>query len=88
MVHFFSAESIQRIPIGIIHYDYSKLSERLEYSLSANPVLDLKLHCSDFSECERGIMRSEIQAFIVIPYQFEKRVLRYETPVEIGRAHV
>ena len=42
MVHFFSAESIQRIPIGIIHYDYSKLSERLEYSLSANPVLELK----------------------------------------------
>lgn len=81
MVHFFSAESIQRIPIGIIHYDYSKLSERLEYSLSANPVLDLKLHCSDFSECERGIRRGEIQAFIVIPYQFEKRVLRYETPV-------
>lgn len=81
MVDVFSAEILQHIPIGIIKQDRSQLADELEEGMRANPVLDVAMECGDFSECEHAIVRGELQAFLVLPYDLERRTLRFEKPV-------
>ena len=81
MVDLFSAEIIQHVPIGIVKQDRSQLSDELEMALRADPVLHVALECEDRSECEHAVVRGELQAFIVLPYDMERRALRLETPV-------
>ena len=81
MVDVFSAEILQHIPVGIIKQDRSQLADELEEGLRANPVVDVVLECHDFSECEHAIVKGELQAFVVLPYDLERRALRLETPV-------
>lgn len=81
MVDVFSAEILQHIPIGIIKQDRSQLADEIEEGLRANPVLKVAVECNDFSECEHAIVRGDLQAFVVLPYDMERRALRLETPV-------
>lgn len=81
MVDVFSAETLQHIPIGIIKQDRSQLADELEEGMRANPVLDVALACEGFSQCEHAIVKGELQAFVVLPYDLERRALRLETPV-------
>jgi ABC-2 type transport system permease protein len=81
MVDLFSAEIIQHVPIGIVKQDHSQLSDELEMALRADPVLHVALECEDRSECEHAVVRGDLQAFIVLPYDMERRALRLETPV-------
>ena len=81
MVEFFSARTILHVPIGIVQLDASQLAYRLEGALRSDPVLNGAKKCEDISECERAMVRGELQAFVVIPYEMERRALRLETPV-------
>lgn len=81
MVGVFSAEIIQHIPIGIVKQDRSQLADELERALQASPVLDLTVSCEDLSECEHAVIRGDLQAFIVLPNDLERRAMRLETPV-------
>ena len=81
MLDFFSAEIIQHIPIGVLKQDRSQLSDELSSAFRASPVLDVALECTDRSECEHAVIRGELQAFVVLPYDLERRALRLETPV-------
>lgn len=81
MVNIFSAEIIQHVPIGIVKQDRSQLTDELVAGLEASPVLDVAMECVDLSECEHAIVRGELQAFVVFPYDMERRALRLETPV-------
>lgn len=81
MVDVFSAEILQHIPVGVIKQDRSQLADEIEEGMRANPVLDIALECSDFSECEHAVVRGELQAFVVLPNDMERRALRLETPV-------
>ena len=81
MVDLFSAEIIQHVPIGIVKQDRSQLSDELEMALRADPVLEVTMECADRSECEHAVIRGDLQAFIVLPYDMERRALRLETPV-------
>lgn len=81
MVDVFSAEILQHIPVGIIKQDRSQLADELEEGLRANPVIDVALECHGFSECEHAIVKGDLQAFVVLPYDLERRALRLETPV-------
>ena len=81
MLSFFSARIIQHVPIGIVQQDASLLADRLENALRSDPVLDVALKCEDLSECEHAVIRGDLQAFVVIPYNMERRALRLETPV-------
>lgn len=73
MVDVFSAEILQHIPIGIIKQDRSQLADKIEAGFKANPVLDVALECHDFSECEHAIVKGDLQAFVVLPYDMERR---------------
>ena len=81
MVEFFSARIILHVPIGIVRQDASLLADRLENALRSDPVLDVVQDCSDIGECEHAVIRGDLQAFLVIPYNMERRALRLETPV-------
>ena len=81
MVEFFSARIILHVPIGIVRQDASLLADKLENALRSDPVLDVVQDCSDIGECEHAVIRGDLQAFLVIPYNMERRALRLETPV-------
>ena len=81
MVNFFSAEIIQHVPIGLLKQDRSQLADKVEMALRADPVLEVAMECDDRSECEHAVIRGDLQAFIVLPYDMERRALRLETPV-------
>ena len=81
MVDLFSAEIIQHVPIGIVKQDRSQLSDEIAMALKADPVLEVTMECEDRSECEHAVVRGELQAFIVLPYDMERRTLRLESPV-------
>ena len=77
----FSSQIVQHVPIGIVKQDDSRLADRLEMKLRSSPVLDIKMICSDMSDCEHAVVRGEIQAFLVFPNELERRALRLEAPV-------
>lgn len=81
MVNFFSAEIIQHVPIGILKQDRSQLADEITMALKADPVLEVALECEDRSDCEHAVIRGDLQAFIVLPYDMEHRALRLEAPV-------
>lgn len=81
MVEFFSARTILHVPIGIVQQDASQLAYKLESGLRSDPVLHVTKMCGDFAECEQAMVRGELQAFVVIPYDMERRALRLEAPV-------
>ena len=81
MVDLFSAEIIQHVPVGIVKQDRSQLADEIEMSLRADPVLEVAMVCDDRSECEHAVVRGELQAFVVLPYDMERRALRLESPV-------
>ena len=81
MLEMFSSEIVQHVPIGIVKQDDSQLADRLEMALQSSPVLDVMLLCHDMGECEHAVIRGDLQTFIVIPNEMERRALRLETPV-------
>ena len=81
MLEMFSSEIVQHIPVGILKQDHSQLADRLERAIQSSPVLDVKVNCHDMSECEHAVIRGELQTFIVLPTDLERRALRLEAPV-------
>ena len=81
MLEMFSSEIVQHIPIGVLKQDNSQLADRLERALQSSPVLDVKLNCHDMSECEHAVIRGDLQTFVVLPTDLERRALRLEAPV-------
>ena len=49
--------------------------------MRSSPVLDVKLECGSMNECERAVVRGDLQGFLVLPNELERRALRLETPV-------
>lgn len=81
MLEMFSSEIVQHIPVGILKQDHSQLADRLERALQASPVLDVTVNCHDMSECEHAVIRGDLQTFVVLPTDLERRALRLEAPV-------
>lgn len=81
MLDVFSAESVQHVPIGIVKQDRSYLADEFEQGLRASPVINVQQMCENLGDCEHAIIRGDLQAFVVIPYDMGRRALRMETPV-------
>ena len=81
MLEMFSSEIVQHVPIGIVKQDDSELANKLEMALRSSPVLDVKVLCHDMGECEHAVIRGDLQTFVVLPYDLDRRALRLETPV-------
>ena len=81
MLDMFSSQIVQHVPIGIVRQGNSALADKLEMGFRSSPVLDVSAICNDMSDCEHAVIRGDIQSFVVIPNDFERRALRLETPV-------
>lgn len=81
MLEMFSSEIVQHVPIGIVKQDDSELANKLEMALRSSPVLDVKVLCHDMGECEHAVIRGDLQTFVVLPNDLDRRALRLETPV-------
>ncbi|MGL4410670.1 MAG: ABC transporter permease [Bacteroidales bacterium] len=71
------------MPIGVIDYDNSSLSTKVIRMIDATPSARVTLHLSDELEGETMMKRGEIDAFVIIPRNFERSILRTE-PVEVA----
>ncbi|WP_290731098.1 ABC transporter permease [Fibrobacter sp. UBA3629] len=80
-IGMFSSQIVQHVPIGIVKQDDSQLADKLEMKLRSSPVLDIKMICTDMSECEHAVVRGDLQGFLVFPNDLERRALRLEAPV-------
>ena len=69
----FSSQIVQHVPIGIVRQDDSQLANRLESKLRSSPVLKVSMMCSDMGECEHAVIRGDIQSFLVLPNELERR---------------
>ena len=77
----FSSQIVQHVPIGIVMQDDSRLADKINSRLRSSPVLDVKMECGSMGECERAVVRGDLQGFLVLPNELERRALRLETPV-------
>lgn len=77
----FTSQIVQHVPIGIVMQDDSRLADKINARLRSSPVLDVKLECGSMNECERAVVRGDLQGFLVLPNELERRALRLETPV-------
>ena len=77
----FSSQIVQHVPIGIVMQDDSRLADKINSRLRSSPVLNVKLECGSMNECERAVVRGDLQGFLVLPNELERRALRLETPV-------
>lgn len=77
----FTSQIVQHVPIGIVMQDDSRLANKINARLRSSPVLDVKLECGSMNECERAVVRGDLQGFLVLPNELERRALRLETPV-------
>ena len=77
----FSSQIVQHVPIGIVAQDDGHLADKIRSRLRSSPVLDVAMECGGMEECERAVVRGDLQAFLVLPNQLERRALRLETPV-------
>ncbi|MGL4993429.1 MAG: ABC transporter permease [Bacteroidales bacterium] len=73
----------REMPIGVIDYDNSSLSTKLTRMIDATPSAYVTRHLSDELEGEQLLKRGDIDAFVIIPRDFERSILRTE-PVEVA----
>ena len=77
----FSSEIVQHVPIGVVAQDDSFLADKIKTRLRSSPVLNVAMECGSMFECERAVVRGDLQAFLVLPNELERRALRLESPV-------
>ena len=77
----FSSQIVQHVPIGIVAQDDSMLADKIKSRLRSSPVLNVKMECGSMQECERAVVRGDLQGFLVLPNELERRALRLESPV-------
>lgn len=70
----FSNHIARNIPIGIVDNDNSELSRKLIRNLNANEMLWVKARPKDVNEAKEQYYKQDINAFVVIPKDFEKDV--------------
>ena len=70
----FSNHIARNIPIGVIDNDNSELSQKLTRNLNSNEMLFVKTHPKDLNEAKTQYYKQQINAFIVIPKNFERDI--------------
>lgn len=81
MISLLSAETPTNLPIGIVSFDDSALSRKLERAIQANPVLEINIKCPDLNSCEKEMQAGRVQAVLLFPPGMEAKSLRLEAPL-------
>lgn len=75
----FSAGVVRNIPVAIVDNDNSQLSAKVSQQIDAAPVANVRL-IKDISIAHREMRQGKISAIIVIPSNFERHIVRMESP--------
>ncbi len=76
-------EVLRDVPVGVVDFDYSQASRKLIRFLDANENINITKHFSDVESAKIDFDKGKINAYVVIPNNFEKDVLRSK-PVHIA----
>ncbi|WP_154181101.1 ABC transporter permease [Vibrio furnissii] len=76
----FSAGIAQNLPIGVVDLSHSQLSRQLVRDLDATSTLAVTRHYQNVAQAKDDLVTSDIYAYVVIPYQFDKAIYRGEQP--------
>lgn len=76
----FSQGYTHNLPVGVVDLSHSQLSRQLIRQLDASATLSVTRHYTNVAEARDELVSSDIYAYIVIPYQFDKAVYRGEQP--------
>lgn len=70
--------NIRDIPVGVVDQSQTGLSRILMQTISATQVVEFTAHYSNIEQAQSAIARSEIRAFLVIPEDIDKRLVRHK----------
>ncbi|EKO3367717.1 ABC transporter permease [Vibrio fluvialis] len=76
----FSAGVVQNLPIGVVDLSHSQLSRQLVRELDATSTLSVTRQYQNVAQAKDDMVTSDIYAYVVIPYQFDKAIYRGEQP--------
>jgi len=72
----FANQILREVPIGIIDMDNSSISRELVRNLNSNEFLSVVSCPIDVTEAQNQFFENKIRGYILIPRDFEKRLLR------------
>ncbi len=72
----FSNQATRDVPIGVIDNDRSAISREFIRDLDATEYVKIKNDFTDINEAKQEYYKNKIQAFIVIPKDFERDIKR------------
>lgn len=72
----YSSEVVKEVPISVVDLDRTDLSREFIKNLNISDYAQIKSYSSDIIEAEKEFFADKIKAFVVIPKNFEKEVLR------------
>ena len=70
----FSAAIVRDLPIGVVDLSHSSLSRTLIRDVDATSTLAVTRHYASIDEASTDLVKSEIYAYIVIPYHFSRDI--------------
>lgn len=70
----YNSEVVQQVPVAIIDYDHSQLSETLIRYSDANPKLDIQV-LSNENLAKEALWKQKISGYMIIPQGLEKKVV-------------
>ncbi|MDR1811708.1 MAG: ABC transporter permease [Candidatus Fibromonas sp.] len=77
----FSARHPEKLPVGVVMQEDSRLSRELLFAFQNSPELEVAKICTQEQECESALKSQKILGVVSLPRDFERRVLRGENPV-------
>ncbi|CAH8208417.1 Multidrug ABC transporter permease [Vibrio aestuarianus] len=76
----FSQGIARDLPIGIVDLSHSQLSRQLVREFDATSTMMVEKHYQDINQAKNALVESNIYAYVVIPYGFDKSIMRGEQP--------
>lgn len=70
----------EHVPTAVVDMDHTPMSRSITRSLSALQLLDVDHHCESYDQALEEVRQGKIFGFFVIPQNFEKDVLSFNSP--------
>lgn len=84
MMYMFNAEVITKVPISVVDLDKTQASRALIQSVSGAPSVAVTMRNDNLSDAKSALLKGEIFGIVLIPNDFEKRMLGNLQPEVTG----
>ncbi len=76
---FFANTAIESLPIAVVDNDHSTTSRKIVEMIDATPSVYVTYSALDTAEAERLITSGRVYAALIIPHDFERKIVRQES---------